>query len=196
MKKYDKDATCSKCGGADIEDVHREADSDDYMNLVRCFNLKAEQHPERITRTCKNCGHWWNESPLDGEEEMSYAADSAAYARATAPDDKPVIEVGDVVRWYENSMEVTVGGLFEGEACLIYDNGTFIVKPISDLTLIRKGPKVHTFEGVGLSEIHGRYNNSWVVPMSNKNPMQNEGNLFTELRRDGKRYTLTLTEED
>lgn len=54
---------------------------------------------------------------------------------------QPDIEVGDVVKWYEDSAEVTVGGIFGGEACLIYEQGTFIVKPLADLALIHKGSK-------------------------------------------------------
>ena len=71
MKKYDKDATCCKCGVGDIEDVYWAAHiydhSDPYCALYRSFNQGEfpEDKPERIARTCKNCGYQWDESPMD-----------------------------------------------------------------------------------------------------------------------------------
>lgn len=103
------------------------------------------------------------------------------------------IEVGDVVKWYEDSAEVTVAGMFQGEAACIYDNGAFIVKPIKNLTLIRKGAKVHTFEGV-----------KWSIAtlkdapeLKRSSPFVGEKNMehFAQFEFDGKRFTMTLKEE-
>ncbi len=71
MKKYDKDATCRKCGHGGIEDLHEDAESQHNCNLVNNIGralgeTPREPIPERIARTCKNCGYLWDEAPLNG----------------------------------------------------------------------------------------------------------------------------------
>ena len=79
MKKYDKDATCCKCGGDDIEAEHWAAHKcpDEYKPLIEATGQKSRDLPEHIARTCKNCGHEWDEAPLD--KEPSHALDSKVY---------------------------------------------------------------------------------------------------------------------
>ena len=71
MKTYDKADTCIKCGYGGIEDVHQDAESQASCDIVNNFNkgmgrtiTPLEPLPERIARTCKNCGYSWNEKPL------------------------------------------------------------------------------------------------------------------------------------
>ena len=63
-----------------------------------------------------------------------------------------VIEVGDVVKWGADDYESIVEALSPVTACIRWD-GTLYIRMISDLTLISKGPRVHTFEGE-INDIH------------------------------------------
>ena len=68
MKKYDKDATCIKCGGG-IEDkyqIERTQDMADFMTAIDGIRggPLCQPRPEHIQRTCKNCGYSWSEKPL------------------------------------------------------------------------------------------------------------------------------------
>ena len=72
MKKYDKNGTCTKCGYGGIADVHKDAESQAYCNMVNNFAkmgsilaVPREPIPEHIARTCKNCGYSWREKPMD-----------------------------------------------------------------------------------------------------------------------------------
>lgn len=72
MKKYDKGATCYKCGYGGIEDMHRDKESQAFCNLsnnlARAGGSLAnprDPRPEHINRICRNCGHSWDERPLD-----------------------------------------------------------------------------------------------------------------------------------
>lgn len=136
--------------------------------------------------------------PMDGEAEgidrlelMARAEHMKKGMDAAEKSDAPVIEVGDVVKWFDDSFEVTVAGInnTEEKACLIYDDNSFTVRPLSDLTLIRKGPKVHRFEGV---EWHKEWHQA--IPFSN--PDTNMGVELDAMCSNGKHYTLTLTEEE
>ena len=63
MKPYDKEATCSKCGHDDMEDK--------WLDVVEDYNstpMMRRDQPERVRRTCKNCGYAWNTVPLDLQE--------------------------------------------------------------------------------------------------------------------------------
>ena len=95
MKKYDKDATCIKCGG-EIEDVYRTERTQEMADFMTAIggtqrNPPCMPRPERIQRTCKNCGYSWSEKPLDKVElpdmrgrfpgdDCDHAADAVVYS--------------------------------------------------------------------------------------------------------------------
>lgn len=226
MKKYDKDATCCKCGGGDIEDVHQD-------ELLRKYPIptyqfiadnyeKLKSMPEFIQRTCKNCGYEWDEGPMDGlksdiEKDIKEALENGVGIPTTIkwPDgtktsgvmkdaaDAPVIEVGDVVRFFEgekchrNECKVIGISTSEGFASLKSTHNKLCacgMIPISYLSLIRKGPKVHTFEGVRFES----HRNGMHVTISRDSDKDGGYDLMQEIiacTDNNKRYTLTLTEE-
>lgn len=211
MEKYDGARICEKCGYGGIEDEYREADQVGFYIGTIPEHAKI---PERIARTCKNCGYSWDEKPLDKplfdaeykrcwptKEEIqkwmdtmadivapavgipaemlkSRMADDPGGIKATCEMAKPggegyklkaedipdcikkvgiifalKIEVRDVVetcsRLCNIKRECTVIGIRDEEARMHEESGLCsCVRPISDLTLIRKGLRVHTFEGV------------------------------------------------
>lgn len=58
MKKYLFERECIKCGDMD-------AKKDEFQEA---FILQGTlMLPERIKRTCNNCGYTWDELPLDSE---------------------------------------------------------------------------------------------------------------------------------
>ncbi len=89
------------------------------------------------------------------------------------------------------------------EAKMTQDNGERVglssltascmcIKPIKNLTLIRKGPKVHTFEGVTFDE----QGMPWKTVTSGcPLELHGEGSQFGKLKNNNKNYTMTLTEE-
>ena len=76
MEKYDKDRACVKCG--EVGAASRKG------SLV----LGRTIFDGNIVRTCRNCGHIWDEVPLDAK----------SLEPETKPDKpEPVIEVGDEI---------------------------------------------------------------------------------------------------
>ena len=160
MKKYDKDEKCCKCGGGDIEDEHVDEVTQEMANFMTdpAFNFakkKFNPHPERISRTCKNCGHSWDTRPLDADEKPTTVNASDAAGRCdmaatnAALDDlvkDDVIEVGDTVE-FERGLQGMVLMDYHGEL-LIKLNNDWTTCSSDSATLIRKAPKVHVFEEV------------------------------------------------
>lgn len=71
MKKYDPDATCVKCGsGKKAKSRYYEPDPAD----IRVGSIPADD-PGYIQRTCKNCGHAWDEVPLDRKSNFDKYVD-------------------------------------------------------------------------------------------------------------------------
>lgn len=112
--------------------------------------------------------------------------------------DTPVIEVGDVVVMDEEVIDdkgehglvvaidnTTAGKAFKPIIIQWNDNSVGRWRP-QDLTLVRKGPKVHVFEGV-----------EWYMAASGLiTPSLRENKRLRELAENGKTYTLTLIKED
>jgi hypothetical protein len=112
----------------------------------------------------------------------------------TPPKPKPVIEQGDTVRHNHPECidtDCKVGYMLYGEekTCLENSMGcNECIVPMDKLTLIRKGPKVHRFEGVTIEP--------WDcgVPMALiKDKKERVLNRFSQ---DGKTYDMTLTERN
>lgn len=61
MERYDPDRTCAKCGGRQTKDVWSPAGTE-FVSWGTNREL-----PERIRRTCMNCGYTWREAPLHAE---------------------------------------------------------------------------------------------------------------------------------
>ncbi len=103
---------------------------------------------------------------------------------------QPEFKVRDTVKWYEDSEHVTIGGIWEKNACLLYNNGTFIVKPLSDLTLVTPAPETHVFGGIVLSR-RGSHPDDYVLPMGGIQSV-----LFKLLQEDEAAiYTMTFAKE-
>ena len=210
IKTYNKSGTCIKCGYGGIEDVHN------HETHVGFYAGEVPDHakrPEHIARTCKNCGYSWQESPLDVEDEncsfnkfvdaiIKRASDATGISREdllkgwdshTTPD-TPVIEFGDVVKRTDIHGGCCKAGKVSGinhdeQAVIIYADNRFGVAPLSALTLIRKGPKVITFEGMLFVN-----NNGLTVAVFNEIASSEMVAEYRKLEMNGKTYDLTLTE--
>ena len=215
MKKYDPEATCVKCGCANVQDVFSDAESQASCNMANNFNKMAGRHitpreprPEHIERTCNNCGYSWDEMPMDkplfdaeykrcwpNKEEiqkyMDNLADVAAPALGIPAEmlksrmvDDPAIEVRDVVRSKNGcGYECTAFKVGEKISAHAPTDRCACCNEADRFELIRKGPKVHRFEGVAIAELKS---DSFEV----FSPHHKIG--FDAL---SKTYDLTLTEE-
>lgn len=100
---------------------------------------------------------------------------------------EPSIEPGDVVRVNSISYSgrVEVVSFWRKMAFVKFEDGDVREYPIKNLTLIRKGPKVHTFEGISWEQKYGGY------------PVPTGSDILKtrDLIGNGKTYTMTLTEE-
>ena len=158
MKKYDKDATCVKCGCGEIKDEHKNEGSQAHADVNKkhkaYFGLgyPYQPYPEHITRTCNNCSYTWNEAPLDDDPGGIKAM--------------PDLSPGKVETMVPRELEIRVGDTVKSKgSCgninypcdVVAENGPWYCLKNGDclcctqktnVTLIRKGPKVHTFEGV------------------------------------------------
>lgn len=111
-----------------------------------------------------------------------------------------VIEVGDTVRWEDSVHEFTVLASSDGIAVLqsIVDlhhiegmRGSKLIL-LADIRLIRKGPKVITFEGVTLEKLTDIGNDCRALVA----PLKDGLGLFSfGMADNGKKYTLTLKKE-
>jgi hypothetical protein len=107
------------------------------------------------------------------------------------PEDKPVIEVGDWVSLYGTGVYKLIA---RNSANVCLDDGMgFKLAGIEELTLIRKGPKVYTFESVEIWE-HGTRANPAYYPRGYKEGVEPQ-ELLKQFHRDGKWYSMTLTEK-
>ena len=133
---------------------------------------------------------------IGGEEYSLGVSDLTATDWEVVKDE--VIEVGDEV---DTTGSIIKRGVVEyirhGTAmCYVSLPGYYgdcpQVLSARNLTLIRKGPKVHTFEGVRLIKIKeaDEIGSSYVVPKKH-----NLGFIPFKMAKDGKTYTMTLTEE-
>ena len=201
MKKYAKDGKCKKCGRYGekyIDDEHVEfyEPSSHHKNMAKAFGHEAVIRPEHIARTCRNCGYSWREMPVDVEKIMDDLADAIAPAVGIPAGmlKSPVIEVGDVVVMDEEVIDdkeehglvvaidnTTAGEVFKPIIIQWNDNSVGRWRP-QDLTLISKGPKVHTFKGIKVYPGES-------VPFIN---FPEECNSYLDIFA---KYTLTLTEE-
>lgn len=100
-------------------------------------------------------------------------------------ENKPVIEVGDIVRLEGIKWDGVLVARDENNdrVCVTYGSGYFNVDYFRKLTLIRKGPKVHTFEGACFY-FNGDYLNLTGLKVGNETGV-----------KEGKTYTMTLKEE-
>jgi len=107
-----------------------------------------------------------------------------------------VIEIGDTAKRTDihggSCREGIVAGINHDEqAVIIYPDCQFGVAPIDRLKFIRKGPKVHTFEGVHYENPDGSQ-----YPMAYQNIGRVMGSIAARgLVNNGKTYTMTLKEE-
>jgi len=263
MKKYDKDATCCKCGSGEIEDTHRKAykhgDNPLYENLTRSFgNELPEPHPEHIARTCSNCGFIWDKAPLDKpskwekmrkkeaqdhhqrhinifeqiaagkhlDEKEEFSKFLDGYMKNLA--NQMNISVAELIKYFtvktSTPPEIRVGDIAglalpdreDGEEhkvlaqptnnwyCL--DGFHRLINKYELLTrfkLIRKGPKVHTFNGVRLISKgldHGTHNHGFGVceklrPGTIEIEVRFEGNE-EQYRKLPEVFTLEIKEDD
>ena len=115
---------------------------------------------------------------------------SVGYIKSSAPE--PVIEKGDVVEYSENhdpEISHTVVAVDDniGKVALKSSAGFLSMVTTSTLTLIRKGPKTITFEGMGIvlgNQLHGDDIGSIT-----------EGTGIFALSNNDKTYTMTFKEE-
>lgn len=66
MNKYNKEASCPKCGCTGINNQYLSKSS---LYGVRPVDEKYIDLPDYIKRTCFNCGYSWDELPLDAGED-------------------------------------------------------------------------------------------------------------------------------
>jgi predicted nucleic-acid-binding Zn-ribbon protein len=71
MQRYERDATCPKCGSTDIAAEYKAASSGAERWLAYGHDLTEPvpdwmwDVPESIRRTCRWCKYTWAEEPLD-----------------------------------------------------------------------------------------------------------------------------------
>ncbi len=65
MKQFDPNATCPKCGNADIKTNYYKADEKAWASY---FEIDRELR-EHLRRTCQRCSYQWNELPLEVSDE-------------------------------------------------------------------------------------------------------------------------------
>jgi hypothetical protein len=155
MKKYNPDGKCIKCGSGEIEDEYHAR-----LTRGKWINPPPEAFiPEHIARTCKHCGYQWKEAPLDWiDPEKAKAAQKAREKAGHVPSDTPIIEVRDVVKTSSKLCNIKGGCIviaMDHKDAITYNEENGICscrRPISILTLIRKGPKVHRFGTIALKD--------------------------------------------
>lgn len=103
-----------------------------------------------------------------------------------------IIEVGDVVERktdpsYEQKVIWRRGN--SSTALVQYKTDLPVQEDISKLKLIRKGMKVHVFEGIGVNEKGGMLQ----YPEHGEG-LHLRGSVFWKMRGNGKTYDMTLTE--
>ena len=65
MKQFDPNATCPKCGNADIKTAYRKSEKN---ALAAYFDIDREPR-EHLRRTCQRCSYQWNELPLEVNDD-------------------------------------------------------------------------------------------------------------------------------
>lgn len=77
MKPYNRTGACAKCGSVGARSLWKSGPQywiTDSTGLIKPATKEEQDQPERIERTCIECGYVWAESPLDAKPEEKGAA--------------------------------------------------------------------------------------------------------------------------